>query len=605
MITSLFDAPFFTGGAVSSLVPTVYPVALNGRPYMLDTSPETYYVRWNTETIPLLRQQADQSNAPAEASLNPEGLWRRAQDSWHHGAGQSWRDRDQNADVYRFRSSKGIDVWTKYQLGLLNDTTQKKSASGTNLALAVAGSRLYFADGSNLYHTTDMTSWTACTGYTGTTIASMTSDGYQVYICDGANIWTTNTTTSALTSVDTTDATLVRYVKGRLMVGKTNVLYNIPTLGSAATMTFTHPNTQFNWVDCCEGNAVIYAAGYAGDKSTIYRTTILADGTALAIPVAAASLPSGEIVRSIHGYLGYVFIGSDKGVRFCEADASGNLTIGPLIQTNAAVYGFTSQAQYTWFGWTNYDGSSTGLGRLDITQFVDTDQPSYATDLMASTQGAVQSVQTFTNLRVFAVSGHGVYADSGALVSSGTIDMGDVTYGIPDPKTSVYVDVATAALVGSYSVALSVDGGTFTTLGSESTASNTRVAIPTNQRQGDRFEVRLTLTAGATSPYIHRWTLKALPNPTDGPAEILHLPLMLYPSEELRGLEVPFDVLTELREISDLRETREIVTLQYFTETYTGFVSDFKWYPYGLADVPGTGTWSLKGTCLVDFQRIS
>jgi hypothetical protein len=353
-ITALFDAPYFTGGSTTSLVPSVYPVALNGRPYMIDEKPESFYALWNIETITLLRQQSDQSSAPAEGSLNPQGLWRRAQDSWHHGAGQRYRDRDSDVDdKYRFWSSKGIDPWTRYTISPLNDTAQKKTSTNTNLYCVVAGTRIYFADGSTLYYSTDMSTWSTVSSYTGSTITSICSDGYTVYFTDGANIWTTNTATTSATSADTHDATLLRYVKGRLMAAVGNTLYNIPTLGSAATMTFAHPSGQFTWVDCAEGNAVIYAAGYVGDKSTIYRTQIKPDGTALDIPVAAGSLPDGEIVRSIQGYLGFVFIGSDKGLRFAEADGQGNLTIGPLIATTSAVQALEPQDRFMWFGWTN------------------------------------------------------------------------------------------------------------------------------------------------------------------------------------------------------------------------------------------------------------
>lgn len=605
-IGSRFDQPFFSGGAISSDIPFSFPCALNGRAYMLDTLPDTYYVKWNTETIPLLRQQVDQSNAPAEQSLNPGGLWRRAQDSWHHGAGQTYRDRDDSADKYRYRTSKGVDPWTKYQISLLNDTTLKKSSANTNLYAVVAGSRIYMADGSTVKYSTDMDSWSTVSSYTGAAVQSITTDGYTVYWCDGADIWTTNTGASSATSADTTNATLVRYVKGRLMVGASNVLYNIPTLGSAATMTYTHPSSQFTWVDCCEGNQVIFAAGYIGDKSMIYRTAIKADGTALDIPVMAGALPDGEIVRSIQGYLGYVWVGSDKGVRFCEVDANNNLVVGPLISTSSAVRCFEPQDRFMWFGWTNYDATSTGLGRMDITSFVDTDQPAYASDLMATTQGTVSSAATFLNLRVFTVNGAGLYAESSAPVTSGTIDSGLIGYGLPDAKTAVYVDVKTAALVGSYSVGLATDGGTFTTIGSESASGDTGTTFPTSQASADFFEIRLTLTkSGSTSPTILRWTLKALPTPDDGPAEILHIPILLAPVVLVRGAEHYYDVNSELNEISTLRASRDIVTLQLCGATYTGIVADFRWFPYGLIDDTEDGSFGMKGTCLVDFQRIN
>src|SRR5258707_14267417 len=103
--------------AVASEVPGLWPVALDGHPYMLDTNIDFCSHRWRHTANPLLRPQQDSSSSPAEASLNPDILWRRAQDSWHGGAGQSFRDRD-GGNPPRFNTSKGVNPWTFYQLSL-------------------------------------------------------------------------------------------------------------------------------------------------------------------------------------------------------------------------------------------------------------------------------------------------------------------------------------------------------------------------------------------------------------------------------------------------------------------------------------------------------
>jgi hypothetical protein len=69
----------------------------------------------------------------------------------------------------------------------------------------------------------------------------------------------------------------------------------------------------------------------------IYKTTIKADGTALDVPIHAGQLPHGEIVTAIHGYLGYIAIGSNRGIRLATSDNDGNLTIGPLLETTNSV----------------------------------------------------------------------------------------------------------------------------------------------------------------------------------------------------------------------------------------------------------------------------
>ena len=91
--------------ATSPLVPGRLPVAVEDHAYMIEPS------GYRRETVQVLRQQADQSSEPGEQSLNPQGLWRRSQESWHHGAGQEFLDGRQGdgaTDSQRYRASKGI-----------------------------------------------------------------------------------------------------------------------------------------------------------------------------------------------------------------------------------------------------------------------------------------------------------------------------------------------------------------------------------------------------------------------------------------------------------------------------------------------------------------
>ena len=606
------DTPLFSGGGSSSLVPGLFPVAINGRPYLLDTEPEFYTMRWRIESIPILREQADQAQSPAESSLNPDGYWRRAQDSWHHGAGQNFRDRDELADIYRFRSSKGIDPWTRYQLTLLKDTTQSRSSANTNVRCVVAGSRLYVADGTALVYTTDLSAYTPVTGTPGTTILSLTSDGFTVYFTDGSNIYTTNTGTSAATLVNTLDASKLKWCKGRLMAAGNaatkNSIYNITVIGTPPSALLTHFNSDFTWVDFTEGIGNIYAAGFSGDKSLIYRIQIKSDATALDSPIVCGELPDGETVQCIEGYLGNLWIGTSLGWRFATVDGQGNLLIGPLIATPGSVQCFEPQDRFMWFGYTNYDGTSTGLGRSDPTQFVvNPNQIAYASDLMVTGQGAILSVQTFLTRRVFTISGLGVYAEHATnKVASGTIDSGLFGYGLPDQKIVSFVDIRTAALAGSYTCSLAADGGSFTALGSESAAGDTGDTFPANQVRAERFEIRLSLSrsAGLTDgPTINRWTAKAFAGSQDGSVYRIMLPIRLYPEEMANRVQYHFDVMNELDILFALRDSRQVVTLDYFSTAYSGVVEDINYLPYGLF----SGTEDVltnAGTALVTFKRI-
>ena len=601
-ITATFSSPFFTGQTRSEQVPAKWDVSLNGRGYMVDLNAGDD--GFSRRSIPLLRNQANTGEQYGEGSLNPEELWRRTQDSWDHGAGQTYLDRD-DSDRRRFRSSKGIDVWERWQASLLPDTDVKRTSAATNLLLQPVGDNLYLLDGTALLRTTSLAgtpTWTTVTGTPGAA-TSITSDGFNVYTAHGGSgIYRTTRGAASSSSYATGAVSLVGYVKGRLMAANGSSIYNVTAAGALPSVLFTHANTDFTWVGFAEGQAAIYAAGFSGDKSLIYRTAVKQDGTALDAPIIAGELPDGEIVRSIAGYLGYVLLGTDKGVRFCAADAAGNLTIGALIRTAAAVRCFEGQDRFVWFGWTNYDGVSTGLGRLDLSVFpVSALTPAYASDLMATGQGAVLSVATFGDKRVFGVSGLGVYAESTNLVPTGTLDTGLISYGLTDDKVGVFLDVRLSRMAGSNLAYVATDGGSFLQVGIR-TGDSDDEAFQVGQLSAESFEVRQQLNRSTTDPtagpVLTRYTLRAYPKPSRG--EIFTVPLLLHEKVLDRGdNEVQVDVQGELDALLALQNSRSLIVYQIGEESHTVLVDDSVFvYSHRTADGKawnGTHSVKLKG----------
>lgn len=592
-ISTPLDTPFYTGGGASSEVPGLYPVAIDGHPYLIDMKSNQFV----TQSIPLLRNQADTANLPGEQSINPEDLWRRASESWHHGAGQTNFDR-KDSDSARFRSSKGLDVWTKWQLSLLNAAGLKRGTSATTPYLMVAGSRLYLADTNDLKFTTTVTTTddfsVPVTGTPASAITGIASDGVNVWVAYGANglYHTTTALTAATQRITDSVSGPIASIKGRLLIADDNVLWN-PTLNTTATtgsgtksgvsagglVLFTHPNVNFRWVGFAEGPGNIYAAGYAGDKSLIYRTQIKADGTALDTPVVAGELPDGEIVRSIQGYLGFLLVGTDKGVRFAALDSSGNLQLGALIETTQPVRCFEPQGQFVWFGWPNYDGTSSGLGRLDLSSFTNPLTPAYASDLMVTAQAQTWNVVTFGNVRVFSVVGLGVYVETTATkVASGTLDSGYITYGIHDNKVPMYVDIRHLPLLGSVSASMASNDTAFEDLGTNSTAGSTLSTFPGDQEQASRMELRLTLNAvGTAGPTVQRLALRAYPAAPTG--EIIVLPLLIYESEEVGLLTRDRDVRGEVEFLKNIVRDHRLVLYQEGATSASVFIDDYEWHP--------------------------
>ena len=531
-ITFPLDSVFYTGSSVTTDVPYKYPIALSGHPYMLDLASELVGPnQFRRSSIPVLRTQADQSNVPNESSISPDDMWRRSQDSWHLGAGQTHLDRLQGgSDASRFRASKGVDVWTKWQVSLLSDTA-KVLNSANNIQMVSVGTYAYLIDGQALKYTANPTAasptFTTVTGTPAVTASSITTDGFNVYVAYGASgVYTTTRGAAAATQLVSSAvnaSAVLGYVKGRLMLGSANVLYNITSavLAALPTALFTHPNTDFAWVGFSAGQNQIYCAGFSGDKSLIYRTGVRSDGTALETPVVAGELPDGEIVRAIYGYLGFTVLGSDAGVRIATSLSDGSLTIGGLIATGTSVRCLVGYSRFVWFGWTNYDGTSTGLGRLDLANFTATDTPAYASDLMATAQGIVRSVIMSSGTAIFAVDASGVWSPTTAKVASGYIDSGLIAYDLADRKSGMFLNVKTDPLPAGATVVISLaaDSGSFASVGTLSVtgAVGPDTDFTVGQVNAEKFEVRNTLTRATTtsvSPVLTRYTLRAYPTPS-------------------------------------------------------------------------------------------
>ena len=167
-----------TAGAISSGVPGLFDVAINGRGYMVDFESRQPYT---FQPLPLLRAQSDAGATPGANSINPEGLWRRAWEEWHLGAGQADLDRETSVSQ-QYRTSKGVDPWERWELSLLPDTTESLDSSETNLRVLSAGDRLYVADGQTARFTADpfasAPSYTAVTGTAGGVIPAPDARGH-------------------------------------------------------------------------------------------------------------------------------------------------------------------------------------------------------------------------------------------------------------------------------------------------------------------------------------------------------------------------------------------------------------------------------------------
>lgn len=594
---SPWGTAFYTGGGTSSLVPSRFPFALAGRGYLLDERAD----RPGAENgdLPVQREQTDDRAEPGEATLSTQGYWRRTVETWEHGAGQEDYDR-RDSDPKRFSASSGIDPWERYEISLLPAVTQARASANTNLRMAVAGDRLYLADGNTLRFTTDLAAWTTVTGTPAAAATSIASDGSTVYVGYGASgIYTVAAGATAATSYATGTVSAVAYAKGRLLAVETSGasprVYNVTATGAvtAGNLLLTVPGATFEpgqWA--AEGPSAIYLAAFVGDKTRLWRTSVKPDGTALDVPIIAGQLPDGQTVRAIADYLGsLLLLGTDDRVWVGEYDGAGNVVQRGNIVNNAPVRAFEHQDRYVWY--SRGDGL---LGRIDVATNVTDDayQPAAAADLSAGVTGAVLSAATYLGRRVFTVSGQGVYAETTARVASGTLETGRVRFGIGDVKNMLCVDVRHRALPVGASVTVEArhDDGEWVRLGVSADTGATVRSLDLGQGRAEAVELRLTLAGGAV---VTGLTLRALPAPPVG--ELWRFHVRLYNRDtDMAGGTVGFDSAAERAYLKLLRTARTAVTVQHGVETFTGVVDSLPgWRPEAKAyDDNGawTGRWN-------------
>jgi hypothetical protein len=432
-----------------------YDVAVGGLPFFYAISDARPYIR---QTAPFRKEQSDIGAEPGEQSLT--GFWLRSQSSFHNGTGIKFYDPSAGETVnYRFADSDNVDVWTKGQVTLLKETANMTGVTtGVYKVLSIVdGStnkilgwtpanttiKNYTADGTAVTYSHVVTA-----GLDTATLAIAT-DGAHLFVADNDHIYTgeIDTPTSGYTEYYNTgsEKVVLAWVKQRLVAGIGASIYELTNAKGSShalpTATYTHPNADWTWSSISEGGSAIYAAGYLGGNSAIYKFVLSTAGVmpTLTSGIVAAQLPIGEIVLKIESYLGYLMIGTNKGMRVASiSDTTGDLSYGPLIfEDTNGVYDFAFRDKYVWA--TGTIGTSPGLYRIDLGTEIESLRFAYAKDTYLSTAtGYATSVDFIgnTNQLAFTTSGsNGIAVQSTTvLATSGSISTGKIRFSTLEPK---------------------------------------------------------------------------------------------------------------------------------------------------------------------------
>jgi len=404
------DVGIVSSSAVWQNTAEAYDVAIGGLPFFFAISDSRPYLR---QTAPFRKDQFDNGSEPGEQSL--AGWWLRSQSSFHGGTGIKFYDPSAGETVaHRFTNSKGVDVWTKGEVTLLKDVTAAHITTGD---IRTTGRRFqelrsiewsgtkgvllkdeYDVDKIDINGTE--THFINYNAGTDAPVHGICDDGTTAY-------WITNTATKKtvykkpLTGDATNTADVVtmfdevglisnavmEFVKERIVMCADNKVYEFS--GSATVMptaVYTHPSTSHIYTSITASGPAIYVAGYNGIQSTIQKFTLSTAGVmpTLTSAVVAAEMPVGEIVHKIYYYLGYMMIGTNKGIRAAVvSDQDGSIQYGPLIvETTQPCYDFAARDKFVWCA-TGVDGEP-GVIRIDLGNEIETLRFAYANDIYKS-----------------------------------------------------------------------------------------------------------------------------------------------------------------------------------------------------------------------------
>jgi hypothetical protein len=615
----------------TAYIPTgpAYDVAFAGLPFFLAASDEQPYRR---VTAQYRKQQIDQTREPGEQTLT--GWWVRSQSSFHLGAGIKYFEPIQEESLrFQYTESKGIDIWTRGQATLLNDTASFYSGSAPAQMIGVndgTNDCIIVSDGSALKKITTAGSASTYT-QTGTpsTIYSLTTNGKQYFFVNGTtvhrgNLAGTTSDTEIYTAASTTRAT-IRYVKQRLIVAIGPAIYELNANASASTALptalYTHPNSSWVWSSISEGPQAIYISGYDpnGTSSSVFKvgldpaTPNALGFPTLETPTVIIDLPTGEYINDFDVYLGtYAILATSAGFRVGVADATGDIQYGPLLFRDAACTAIAFKDSYAYIA-TKVDGEA-GLVRTDLSTTVIASALYFpwAWDLVANGTAATASQVAFfgNSDRAAFSTGNDVWAEStGDLVAQGYLRTGYIRYNTLETKIYKLLQARIDTSNGGIAIE-SIDSRDNTyNIGSFSqgtTVPEINVNYPTTSQEylGFKFTISRSTTDSTKGPLFTGYQLKSLPAVPR--QRLIQYPVFCYDHESDKfSNEVGFEgsAYQRMSQLESVENVGDTIRVQDFRtgEEYLGIIEEMDFINKTPEDKRFSG---FGGTLLITIRTI-
>jgi hypothetical protein len=606
-----------------------YDIAIAGLPFFLMNSDDAPYRR---VTAQYRKQQIDQSREPGEQTLT--GWWLRSQSSFHLGAGIKFFEPIQEESLrFQYTESKGIDIWTRGQATLLNDTASFYSGSAPAQLIGFndgTNDCIYVTDGSALKKITTGGSATTITqAGTASTIYSITTDGSNYYFINGTKVHKGSVGASPAdaeiyNTPGVTRAT-IRFVKQRLILAIGNVLYelNANATSSAAlpTALYTHPNANWVWSSIAEGPQAIYVSGYDpnGTSSSVFKITLDAavpnslGFPTLSVPTVIIDMPEGERINDFDVYLGaYAILATNLGFRVGISDATGDVQYGPLLFKDAPCTAIAFRDSFAYIA-SKIDGEA-GLVRVDLGTNVLAGSLFFpwAWDLVATgTTTTASQVAFFGNSdRAAFTNGNNTWAESTtSLVPSGYLRTGYIRYNTLETKIFKLMQARVDTTNGGINID-SVDyANNFYGIGSFAQGAavpEVNISYPQQSQEylGFQFTLSRSSTDSSKGPLFTGYQIKSLP--AIPRQRLIQYPLSCFDHESDHfGVEVGFegsayDRMSQLESIENLGDTIRVEDFRT-GESYIGLIEELDFRNTTPSDKRFSG---YGGTLLVTIRTV-
>jgi hypothetical protein len=605
-----------------------YEVAFSALPFFLANSDEQPYRR---VTAQYRKQQIDQTREAGEQTLT--GWWVRSQSSFHLGAGIKFFEPQQEESLrFQFTESKGVDVFTRGQTTLLNDTDSFYAGAAAAQLIGVNDGTddcILVTDGTALKKITSAgVSSTYTQAGTPATIFSLTTNGKEYFFINEThvhrgNISGTTSDTEIYDATSTTRAT-IRYVKQRLIAAIGSSIYELdPNNASGALpgVFFTHPNTSWVWSSISEGPSAIYISGYDpnGTSSSVFKIGLdTANANALGFPelltpTVVIDMPQGERINDFDVYLGaYAVLATNLGFRVGISDATGDIQYGPLLFKDSPCNAIAFRDSYAYIA-TLVDGAA-GLVRVDLSTTVLANSLFFpwAWDLIATgTTTTASQVAFFGNSdRAAFTNGDNTWAESTtSLVASGYLRTGFIRYNTLETKIYKLMQARIDTTDGGITIQ-SIDSvdteypiGVFA---QGATVPEINVNYPTTAQEylGFKFTFTRSSTDVTKGPLFTGYQLKSLPAVPR--QRLIQYPVFCYDHESDKfGNEVGYEnsAYERMSQLEAIENVGDTIRVQDFRtgESYLGIIEEMDFINRTPSDKRFTG---YGGLLLVTIRSL-